>query len=49
MFEYHITGPVRDPALEPVYVPKFIMLLLHPFHTLKSTFTPDSPPETIPP
>lgn len=49
MFEYHISGPVRDPVLEPVYVPKFIMLLLHPFHTLKSTFTPESPPEIIPP
>jgi hypothetical protein len=49
MFEYHVAGPVRDPVLEPVYVPKFIMFLLHPFHTLKSIPTPDSPPETIPP
>jgi hypothetical protein len=49
MFEYHISGPVHDPVLEPVYVPKFIMLLLHPFHTLKSIAIPESPPETIPP
>jgi hypothetical protein len=49
MFEYHITGPVRDPVLEPVYVPKFILFLLHPFRSLKSLATPDSPPESAPP
>jgi hypothetical protein len=49
MFEYHISGPVRDPVLEPVYVPKFILFLLHPFRSFKSSVTPDSPPEAAPP
>jgi hypothetical protein len=49
IFEYHVSGPLRDPVLEPVYVPKIIMLLLHPFHTLKTIAAPESPPETIPP
>ncbi len=49
LFEYHISGPLRDPVLEPVYVPKLIMLLLHPFHTLKTIATPESPTEAAPP
>ncbi|MGP8200105.1 MAG: hypothetical protein ACLQU4_11460 [Limisphaerales bacterium] len=49
LFEYRISGPVQDPVLDPVYLPKFIMFLLHPFHSLKSFTTPDSPAQTIPP
>jgi hypothetical protein len=49
MFEYHISGPLRDPVLEPLYVPKFILFLLHPFHSLKSIATPESPSDIIPP
>jgi hypothetical protein len=49
IFEYHISGPLRDPALEPVYIPKVLMLLLHPFHTLKTIAIPESPPGTAPP
>ncbi len=48
LFEYRITGPLRNPVLEPVYVPKFILLFLHPFHTLKTFATPGSPSETAP-
>jgi hypothetical protein len=43
MFEYRISGPWSDPVLEPVYIPKFVLFLLHPFHTLKSIATPESP------
>jgi hypothetical protein len=49
LFEYRISGPVHDPVLEPLYVPKFIMFLLHPFHSLKSIATPESPAQTFPP
>jgi hypothetical protein len=52
LFEYQISGPLRDPVLEPVYVPRFIMFLLHPFHSLKSSATPDLPgssSEAMPP
>jgi hypothetical protein len=48
LFEYHISGPLQNPVMEPVYVPKFIMLLLRPFHTLKSITTPDNPPDLTP-
>jgi hypothetical protein len=49
LFEYHISGPLRDPVVEPVYVPRFLMLLLRPFHTLKSLATPSTPADTFPP
>jgi hypothetical protein len=42
LFEYRITGPLRDPVMEPIYVPKFVLLMLHPFHTLKTIATPAS-------
>ena len=45
MFEYHISGSLHDPVMEPVYVPKFIMLLLHPFHTIKTITAPAPAPD----
>jgi hypothetical protein len=46
LFEYQISGPLRQPVFKPVYVPKFFMLLLRPFHTLKSLLleAPSNPP-----
>lgn len=54
VFEYHISGSVLNPAIEPVYIPKVLMLFLRPFHTLKSILpegpaeTPETPPATTP-
>jgi hypothetical protein len=48
LFEYHISGPLRSPAMEPVYVPKVFMYFLRPFHTLKSLTAPDSLPDSLP-
>jgi hypothetical protein len=36
LFEYHVTGPLQNPVIEPLYIPKAFMMLLRPFHTLKS-------------
>jgi hypothetical protein len=47
LFEYQISGPLRQPVFKPVYVPKFVMLLLHPFHTLKAP--PPEAPSNAPP
>jgi hypothetical protein len=41
LFEYHFTGTLQNPVIEPVYIPKGFMMLLRPFHTLKSLL-PDS-------
>jgi hypothetical protein len=43
LFEYHITGPLKEPKMEPTYIPKFLMMTLRPFHTLKTLTAPDTP------
>lgn len=35
LFEYHITGTVNKPVKEPMFIPKFLMMILRPFHTMK--------------
>jgi hypothetical protein len=47
LFEYQISGPLQEPVFKPLYVPKFIMLLLRPFHTLKGLL-PEAPSEAPP-
>ncbi|MDB6056988.1 MAG: hypothetical protein JWO95_832, partial [Verrucomicrobiales bacterium] len=37
LFEYHITGTINHPMKEPMYVPKFLMMILRPFHTIKQS------------
>lgn len=49
LFEYRITGTLAEPKLEPVFIPKILMLPLSPLRTLEELFTPPatkSPPET---
>ncbi|MCX8108947.1 MAG: AsmA-like C-terminal region-containing protein, partial [Verrucomicrobiae bacterium] len=36
IFVFQVTGTLAKPKLEPVYVPKFLMLLLRPLHTLRN-------------
>lgn len=36
LFEYHITGSLKDPKSEPIYVlPKLLLIPLHPIRTLE--------------
>ncbi|HEU5396288.1 MAG TPA: hypothetical protein VFV81_03915, partial [Verrucomicrobiae bacterium] len=35
LFEYHITGTLKHPKSDPVYVPKFLLLPLHPIKTIE--------------
>ncbi|HZM03982.1 MAG TPA: hypothetical protein VFC44_13305 [Candidatus Saccharimonadales bacterium] len=49
LFEYRISGTLHNPVMEPLYLPKFIMLLLRPFHTLKSLSNPPSSLSPTPP
>jgi hypothetical protein len=35
VFEYKVTGTLEDPKKEPVYVPKFLLLPLHPLRALE--------------
>jgi hypothetical protein len=49
LFEYKITGTLKNPTSEPVYVPKVLLLPLHPIRTLEGMFpgggtTTNAPP-----
>ncbi|MBI3418379.1 MAG: hypothetical protein HY043_24075, partial [Verrucomicrobia bacterium] len=48
MFEYRVTGTLAQPKKEPLFIPKFLMMPLHPFRTLRDLFpsNPESPPKT---
>ncbi len=36
LFEYHVTGPLKDPKSEPIYtLPKLLLIPLHPIRTLE--------------
>ncbi|MEO5802741.1 MAG: hypothetical protein ABIR24_04365 [Verrucomicrobiota bacterium] len=41
IFEYKVTGTLSQPETEPVYIPNFLMMTLHPFHSLKEALTPE--------
>ena len=35
LFEYRVSGSLTDPVSEPLHIPKFLMMTLRPFHSLK--------------
>jgi AsmA-like C-terminal region len=39
LFEYKITGTLKEPKHEPVYVPKFLLMPLHPIRSLEDIFS----------
>lgn len=48
VFEYKVTGTLAQPKTDPLYVPKLLLLPLHPLKTLKDIFTPDEPTRSNP-
>jgi hypothetical protein len=40
MFEFKVTGPLNEPRMEPLYIPKFLMMPLHPIRSLEELFPP---------
>jgi len=48
IFEYKITGSLNHPEMNPTYIPKFLMMTLRPFHTLKH-LTNGQPPAPVDP
>ena len=38
LFEYQITGTLKNPKSAPVYVPKFLLMPLHPIRSLEKMF-----------
>ena len=48
--EYKVSGTLREPKSEPVYyVPKLLLLPLHPLRTLKELLPTDSSRTNTPP
>jgi hypothetical protein len=49
LFEYQVTGTLKQPKTEPVYVPKLLLLPLHPIRGLEEMFPAgagtNAPPE----
>lgn len=43
VFEYKVTGSLANPKSEPRFIPKFLMLPLRPFQTIREFLTPDKP------
>ena len=42
LFEYKVTGTLKNPKSEPLYIlPKFLLLPIHPIRTMKDLFTPE--------
>jgi hypothetical protein len=38
LFEFHVTGTLKNPKSEPVYVPKLLLMPLHPIRSLEELF-----------
>jgi len=50
LFEYRVTGTLDKPVPPPLYIPKQFMMLLRPFHSIKSLLPPSAPaPSDKPP
>ncbi len=44
LFGYRVTGKLAKPETEPIYIPRLLMVPLHPFRTLKNLFSNDAAP-----
>ncbi len=50
LFEYHVTGPLKDPKSEPIFVlPKLLLIPLHPIRTLEDIIIPGGSTTNRPP
>jgi hypothetical protein len=49
LFEYQVTGTLKTPKSEPVYVPKLLLLPLHPIRTLEEMLPGGDPLSDPPP
>lgn len=40
IFECHVTGRLEDPVVKPIYIPKLLLVPLHPIRSLEELFAP---------
>jgi hypothetical protein len=48
LFEYRVTGTLREPQKEPLYIPKPLLFPFHPFRALKEIFSEEKPDKPNP-
>jgi hypothetical protein len=48
LFEYKITGTLQRPQSEPVYIPKFLLMPLHPIHSLEEILSSGADTNALP-
>jgi hypothetical protein len=48
LFAYRITGTMKEPKSEPIYIPAPVMILFSPFQSLGGLFTPAPAPVSVP-
>ncbi len=44
LFRYRVTGKLAKPETEPIYIPRLLMVPLHPFRSLKNLFSNEAAP-----
>jgi hypothetical protein len=49
LFEYEVTGTLKEPKTKPVYFPKFLLMPLHPIRSLEGLFPADAAKTNAPP
>jgi hypothetical protein len=49
IFEYRVTGTLSKPITKPLYIPKILLEILRPFHSLKEMAAPKPAPAKPPP
>ncbi|HYT60987.1 MAG TPA: AsmA-like C-terminal region-containing protein [Haliangiales bacterium] len=49
LFEYKVTGTLREPQKEPLYIPREFLFPFHPFRTLKELFSEEKSDKPNPP
>jgi hypothetical protein len=49
MMEYKVSGTLDNPKTEPIYIPKLLLLPLHPFRTLEELLTTEPAATNAPP
>jgi hypothetical protein len=47
LLEYKITGTLRQPQSQPVYLPKFLLMPLHPLQSLGGILSSDTDTNTL--
>lgn len=40
IFECHVTGQLDEPVVKPIYIPKILLMPLHPIRSLEELFSP---------